>query len=688
MGRPATRHEPGDLPIHKKSDLSFGKKVRAFDNIIQITLKDSVLKTIVFMLSFALSYRGHAQERYDSATQLREVVVEQSRLGSYAISKYTLTVDSLTHELAGASSLADLMRKYGYGHLRGYGPGGLATASFRGTGSSHTAVLWNGINLTSPLSGQLDLSHIPVTFIDDISIQTGGAASLYGNGSIGATIQLNNQASFNEGLGLTSRSSAGSFGTWYQDLGAAWSGSKFITSTKVFISEADNDFPYLSNAVFPVRKEKRDHTAVSQKGLLHQDYWQVAPSHLLTFKLWLQDDSYEVPNPSTVLRKAEAVEKNTFYRSLLGWHFTHRWLELNYQGAFMRHDLDFTDPAANIDGLSRFNTTIQSLEGNFTLHPKAMMTSGLNYTWEEGLVDEFGNETPRRNRMAFFAAFKWSPLRKWEIAAALREELVNGRTTPTAPSATVRFKATPAWEIYTTASRNYRIPTFNDLYWRGAGALGNPDLRAETSLSQEAGVQYTTPYSSKTRSLSFKAAAFSSKVKDWMQWTPVSASIWSPVNLRKVWSRGIEAQTSAKAAVAMTTLELQLQYVFTRSTNESIYDNLTSNELDQQLTFTPQHEGSATARAHWRKYTVNAIASYTGKQYTDGDNTNANALKAYAFVNLWLSRSITWKHLNASLMGELNNLFDTAYQSRPGYPMPGRNYRLTLTLKFNKPKSI
>jgi len=650
-------------------------------------LRYPLLKTLVFTLLFSLPYGVSAQLPFDTVTHLREVVVEQSRLGSYAISKYTLKVDSLTHQLAGASSLADLMRKYGYGHLRGYGPGGLATASFRGTGSSHTAVLWNGINLTSPLSGQVDLSHIPVSFIDDISMQTGGAASLYGSGSIGATIRLNSQTSFNEGLALASRASVGSFGNYYQDLGAKWSGSRFITDTRVFISQTDNDFPFLNNSITPTRRERRDHTAVDQKGLLHQNYWQAAPGHLLLFKFWYQDDAYEVPNATTIFRPTAAVEKNTFYRTVLGYHFTHDWVDLNYQGAYVRHDLGYADSLAQIptDSRSRFNTLIQTLEGNFNLGTGASLTSGVNYTWEEGVVDDFGGMTPRRNRVAFFSALKWQPGTRWEVAAALREELVNGGATPLAPSLTVRLKAAPAWEVYASASRNYRIPTFNDLYWRGAGALGNPDLKAETSWSQEVGMQYTKP--ADDWSLTFKTAAFSNSVDDWVLWSPVSATTWSPLNLKNVWSRGVEAQASAGTAIGHTRAELKMQYVYTRATNQEIYDSQSSEELDKQLTFTPQHEGSVTARACWRKYTVNAVTSYTGKQYTDGDNNVYHVVKPYTLASLWLSRSLTWKYLHASLTGEVNNLFDTPYQSRPGYPMPGRNYKLILSVKFNKSKS-
>jgi vitamin B12 transporter len=400
------------------------------------------------------------------------------------------------------------------------------------------------------------------------------------------------------------------------------------------------------------------------------------------------------------LIRAQAIERNTFLRSVLGWHFTRRWLDLNYQGAYISHDVGFTDAGArpSIDSHNRFNTFLQTLEGNFALTAKASMTSGVNYTWEEGIADDFGADRPRRNRAALFTAFKWIPYTRWELAAALREELVNGSTTPVAPSLTVKFRTMPGLHVYASASRNYRIPTFNDLYWRGAGAIGNPFLKPETSLSQEAGIQYASPATDQTKAFTFKAAVFSNNVKDWILWNPlppgskspwggtVPNNTWSPQNVKKVWSRGVEAQASGKTTVAHTILEAQLQYTFTRSTNEDIYASQTSNELNKQLTFTPQHEGSATARVYWRKYTVTALASYTGKQYADGDNNNTNAVKPYTVLSAWASRHLNWRHLDASLIGEINNLLDTAYQSRPGYPLPGRNYKLTLVLQFRNLK--
>ncbi|HWA33735.1 MAG TPA: hypothetical protein VG737_06375, partial [Cyclobacteriaceae bacterium] len=82
---------------------------------------------------------------------------------------------------------------------------------------------------------------------------------------------------------------------------------------------------------------------------------------------------------------------------------------------------------------------------------------------------------------------------------------------------------------------------------------------------------------------------------------------------------------------------------------------------------------------------LNIVNNYTGNQYTDGDNTEAFAMKGYAVTNVWLARPFGKKHLTFTANGEVNNVFNTEYQARTGYPMPGRNFKIGLIIQFKKP---
>ncbi|MCB0488487.1 MAG: TonB-dependent receptor [Cyclobacteriaceae bacterium] len=635
------------------------------------------LEIIGFLLCVFFAFNAHGQQLVDSVRQLQTVVITQSRLSDYVIAPYELPIDSTMLSLASNGSVTDLLRKQGLGHLRSYGPGGPASPSFRGTGSSHTAILWNGINLISPLTGLLDLSLVPASFFDDATIQTGGTTSLSGNGSIGANIHLNNNLNFNQGLTGSVSSYAGSFATQYHDAGLQLSNEKVGSSTKVFLNQSDNDFKFTNRSFNPPRVQYREHSSFRQQGLLQQLHWQSNSMGIFSLKFWYQTSNTQVPNPTGIVRTSEATEDNEFYRAIAGWNFNKQNYDINYQAAYVRQTLDYADPVLNEFSLNTYNSVIQNFETNFYLNEKSQLTSGLQHTWEEGVVDAFGGTIPRRNRVAFFSAYKFTPFQRWDFAVSGREEMVNGEAMPFSPTISAKYNFNARSNVFTNVSRNYRIPTFNDLYWVGAGAEGNSDLKTETSLSAETGIGYAQ------NALSFKLVTFSNWVDDWIQWTPGTGQIWSPQNIKKVWSRGIEAQASFAKQIGSVHTCLSGLYSFTKSTNVSIYESGNPSEEGKQLLLTPMHEGSATLEAIWRKYSVRIVNSYTGQQYNDSDNTPFNIVDDYVITNIWLGRTLTIQKTRLSFTAEINNMFDVAYVGRPGYPLPGINFKAGIKLQFN-----
>jgi vitamin B12 transporter len=636
----------------------------------------------VFVLSSLFCFGAFGQNYSDLVRQLKTVTVQQSRLNDYVIASYELPLDSSALALASNGSLTDLLRKQGFGHIRTYGPGGLASPSFRGTGSSHTAVLWNGINLVSPLSGQLDLSLVPAGLFDDATVQTGGSTSLSGNGSIGANIHLNNSLNFNEGLRLTASTFIGSFGSQHYDAGVRISNKSVGMSTKIFFNTSENDFKFTNRSVFPAERQTREHSALDQHGLLQQLHWNSQRVGIFSLKFWYQKSYYEIPNPTGILRPSEAREENEFYRALAGWNFSKESFGFNYQAAFIRQDLDYADPLTNQYSLNRYKSTSHNFETNINFRDNAQLTSGIHYTWEQGIVDDFGDLAPVRNRIALFSAYKLDVVEKWEFAISGREEFVNGDAMPFSPAISAKYDVNEKLNFFTNLSRNYRIPTFNDLYWKGGGARGNPDLKTEVSLSAEAGVAFTNDL------LSFKSVVFSNHVDNWIMWSPTSQHVWMPRNIKKVWSRGIESQLSLFKMIGTFQSKITGQYSYTKSTNESIYENGNPNEKGKQLLLTPMHEGSATIEGEWKKYRLRLVGSYTGKQFNDSDNSPYNVVKDYLITNVWFSKLTELKNLKLIFIGEINNAFNVEYVGRPGYPMPGRNYKAGIKINFNKPNKV
>jgi iron complex outermembrane receptor protein len=89
------------------------------------------------------------------------------------------------------SSLNDILFHQSGIAIKQNGTGGLSTPNVRGSSASQTSILWNGVELRSPMNGAFDLQLIPAFFIDRIRLNPGNANSTL-TPSIGGQILMDN----------------------------------------------------------------------------------------------------------------------------------------------------------------------------------------------------------------------------------------------------------------------------------------------------------------------------------------------------------------------------------------------------------------------------------------------------------------------------------------------------------------
>ena len=90
----------------------------------------------------------------------------------------------------------------------------VSSPSFRGTTAQQTAVLWNGVNINSQLTGQTDFNTILSSNFNSISLKYGGGSVLYGTSAIGGSVHLNSGFSNEPGKHHFFQSGYGSFNTY------------------------------------------------------------------------------------------------------------------------------------------------------------------------------------------------------------------------------------------------------------------------------------------------------------------------------------------------------------------------------------------------------------------------------------------------------------------------------------------
>ena len=152
--------------------------------------------------------------RVDTTYALPGLTVLGRLTERYAVGSRVTTLDSALLVTHNGLSLGDLLARYTPLYFKNYGPGQLASVSFRGTSASQTAVLWHGLLLNSPTFGSSDFSILPAVAVEQVAVQHGNASAAWGSGSVGGAVLLGSTPDFRKGLTFSLQADHGSFGQW------------------------------------------------------------------------------------------------------------------------------------------------------------------------------------------------------------------------------------------------------------------------------------------------------------------------------------------------------------------------------------------------------------------------------------------------------------------------------------------
>jgi vitamin B12 transporter len=180
----------------------------------------------------------------DSTYLIKEVVVRSNQLQDFAVGSSIQKMDSLSKYVFYSSSFADLLTSRSQVLIKSYGPGGVSNASIRGGAAAHTAVVWNGVNIQSPMDGGVDFAILPIALFDDITIQYGGSGTLYGSGAVSGIIHLDNYDLFNADNKISLNAAYGSFKQEGYNLSLKLGNQNIANSFRFYTNYADNDFEF------------------------------------------------------------------------------------------------------------------------------------------------------------------------------------------------------------------------------------------------------------------------------------------------------------------------------------------------------------------------------------------------------------------------------------------------------------
>ena len=608
------------------------------------------MKQVYILVIFIFSFSFVSKAQIDAIQKLDEVVLSDSKLKNYAsgVKIETLTDSVITNNTV---SLTNLLTFNSNIYFKENGLGMVSSPSFRGTNASQTAVIWNGININSQLNGQTDFNTINTANYNAIDIRSGGGSVQYGSGAIGGSIHLNNTLSFTEHLNHTVRLSYGSFDTKNTNFMSSYGSDNLSFNLGVAYVDSQNDYKYLGT------------NQVNENGAFNNVNINFNLGYFLSEKdiIKLYHQSYDGSKAfsGTLVASSNSKYEDENYRTMLEWSRISGKVSSKLKVAHLLERFKYFENKDNaIFSLGKVNTSLINHNLNIRLSHKLQFKTILELNHFKGQGSSFNN--PQRTGLSVTALINNKPSKQFEYNLNIRKDFTSDFENPLLFSADAVYAVTPNYNIQINGSKNYRIPTFNDLYWQPGGHL---------NLNPESSYQFDLGQNFNLKPLHVKLNTYYINTNDLIQWRPNNTGVWAPVNIAKSESYGAELEVGAKVKIKNHHFDLRTHYSYTVS------ENL---ETKKQLIYVPFHKGNMALA-----YSLKSFSMFYQHMFNDAVFIIGNTLDGYHVANLGVGYTL---QSNQKVLYKINfrvhNIYNQNYQSVALRPMPNRNYQILTTIKF------
>ena len=616
----------------------------------------------MFLLLWAISFMAPGQTQ--DTVKLDQVEVYAPALDQFAQGQKVISWSKEELENYQGRSLGDILQEQSPVFVRQYGAGMIASPSFRGTAAGHTAVFWNGLPINSPSLGQSDLSILPVSAIDQVSLQFGNAGALFGNEAIGGSVHLGSGTEFGKGLQAGISQQIGSFGLFNSSAFAGISSKNFTSNTKVYREFSKNNFPYKDLGQIGTPEIREDHAQFEQIGITQDLVWNLNENNQLKTAFWWNKTNREVQ--PVMGSHTDDVQEDQSIRGVLDYfHFGKKSI-WNLKTGITQDKMLFNESLNQTTQYFVSGDWDQSFWRNWNTK------AGLRYTLSKGKLSTY---TEDDSRVELYQSTKFSASENLSFALNLRQLVYSGTFAPFTPNLGMDWifwnTSTQSLQLKTSLGKGFKVPTLNDRFWNPGG---NPDLLPEESLSGEAGVIW-----SKTGDLNWSQSLtyYKMSVDNWIIWLP-KGSYWTPENIRKVSNQGLEYQGKVDGQLAFWHWELSAFYTFSKAiTTEGVDENDLS--VGKQLPYTPQHQANAKLRVEKGGLSTSIGTFFVGERSVTPDNPRL--MPSFQLFNFGLGyEQLELGKIQFPLSFQINNILDTDYQVLYLRAMPGRSYQFNLSI--------
>ena len=679
---------------------------------MQVEKRLTVMALLCTMVISAFAQKEKTSA-FDSIQHVDEVVVLSNLTFREVIPSHTLKGEQL--ERLNSHSIADALRYFAGVQLKDYGGvGGIKTINVRSMGSNHLGIYYDGIQLGNAQNGQIDLGQFSMDNVEEISLYNGQKSAIFQPasefGSAGTVYIRTRRPHFSNGerTHLKTRVKYGSsdlirFSTlWEQRLSASVTssvGAEVMNASGKYKFryrryKADGSLAYDTTAtrqngdVWAVRAEGNLYGAMEQGG------WNV--------KAYTYHSERGIPGAivNNVWRRGERqADHNTFFQAGLLRNLSDRFssrLQAKY-AYYVTHYVNRDPKTMLVDNTYKQQELFLSTSNVYEIMRGWSASVAYDFKWnklreEQGTRNKGQEMKPYRfsNMVSVATAYNqpWMNIQGSLLATFVKDHFPghNDKKSENVWTPAVFFNIFPLrnknFSVRAYAKRSFRMPTFNDLYYT---EMGNAMLKPETALQYNVGAVYVAPRTSHLASrishFRLQVDAYYNTIHDKIVAYPKGQQFrWTMLNLGKVHIKGLDVETELEVRAARELiLAGRLQYTYQDARDVT---DPADTYYNHQIPYIPRHSGSAIFSASYRQWDFNYSFIYAGKRYNQQENIDYNYMPAWYTSDLSLMYRFRWVKTRCKATLEVNNLLDQQYDVILNYPMPGRNYAISMEVEI------